>query len=101
MRPALKKKLERASVPYAPVQRPDQLLDDPHLLQTGQLLPVPMQDGKIGMLPDPIFIAVPVRCSIDRPPISLPDLGLTSCKRVWARAQTRFFSSTLFRFTVD
>ena len=30
--------LEKASVPYAPLRRPDQLLDDPHLKEIGQLL---------------------------------------------------------------
>jgi crotonobetainyl-CoA:carnitine CoA-transferase CaiB-like acyl-CoA transferase len=47
----LQEKLERANVPYAPLRRPDQLLDDPHLRATGQLLPVPLQDGRTGMLP--------------------------------------------------
>jgi crotonobetainyl-CoA:carnitine CoA-transferase CaiB-like acyl-CoA transferase len=43
--------LEKANVPFAPLQRPDQLLDDPHLKQTGQLLTVPMEGGKTGDLP--------------------------------------------------
>jgi crotonobetainyl-CoA:carnitine CoA-transferase CaiB-like acyl-CoA transferase len=47
----LQKKLEKASVPYAPLQRPDQLLDDPHLKESGQLMAVPMEGGKIGHLP--------------------------------------------------
>jgi crotonobetainyl-CoA:carnitine CoA-transferase CaiB-like acyl-CoA transferase len=69
---ALQQKLERASVPYAPVQRPDQLLDDPHLLQTGQLLPVPMQDGRIGMLPKLPFASSDYDFTVRRPP---PRLG--------------------------
>ncbi len=48
---ALQTKLEQASVPYAPLRRPDQLLDDPHLKASGQLLAVPMEDGRIGNLP--------------------------------------------------
>jgi len=47
----LQRKLEQASVPYAPLRRPDQLRDDPHLKETGQLLQVPMEDGRIGDLP--------------------------------------------------
>jgi crotonobetainyl-CoA:carnitine CoA-transferase CaiB-like acyl-CoA transferase len=47
----LQRKLEKASVPFAPLRRPDQLVDDPHLKEIGQLLPVPMEDGQIGDLP--------------------------------------------------
>ena len=47
----LQAKLEKASVPYAPLRRPDQLLDDPHLVESGQLLPVKMADGKTAGLP--------------------------------------------------
>jgi crotonobetainyl-CoA:carnitine CoA-transferase CaiB-like acyl-CoA transferase len=47
----LQKKLDKASVPYAPVARPDQLLTDPHLIASNQLLAVPMEDGKTGNLP--------------------------------------------------
>ena len=38
-------------MPYAPLRRPDQLLDDPHLKESGQLMPVPMEGGRIGNLP--------------------------------------------------
>ena len=47
----LQKKLDKASVPYAPVARPDQLLNDPHLIASNQLLTVPMEGGKTGNLP--------------------------------------------------
>jgi crotonobetainyl-CoA:carnitine CoA-transferase CaiB-like acyl-CoA transferase len=47
----LQAKLLKASVPYAPLRRPDQLLDDPHLKESGQLMTVPMEDGKFGDLP--------------------------------------------------
>jgi crotonobetainyl-CoA:carnitine CoA-transferase CaiB-like acyl-CoA transferase len=47
----LQTKLDKASVPYAPLRRPDQLLDDPHLKESGQLLTVPMEAGKSGDLP--------------------------------------------------
>jgi crotonobetainyl-CoA:carnitine CoA-transferase CaiB-like acyl-CoA transferase len=68
----LQAKLERASVPYAPVRRPDQLLDDPHLEQTDQLLSVPMQDGRIGRLPKLPFRSSGYDFSMRRPP---PRLG--------------------------
>ncbi len=68
----LQEKLERASVPYAPVHRPDQLLDDPHLKATGQLLPTPMQDGKTGHLPKLPFRSNDYDFSVRRSP---PGLG--------------------------
>jgi crotonobetainyl-CoA:carnitine CoA-transferase CaiB-like acyl-CoA transferase len=37
--------LEQAGLPYAPITRPDQLLDDPHLLQSGGLVPMATDDG--------------------------------------------------------
>ena len=38
-------KLERAGIPYAPIVRPDQLFDDPHLRQSGGLVPMQTEDG--------------------------------------------------------
>ncbi|WP_399681687.1 CaiB/BaiF CoA transferase family protein [Xenophilus sp.] len=38
-------KLEAAGVPYAPIVRPDQLLDDPHLRQSGGLVPMRNEEG--------------------------------------------------------
>ena len=38
-------KLEAAGIPYAPIVRPDQLLDDPHLKQSGGLVPMQTDDG--------------------------------------------------------
>jgi crotonobetainyl-CoA:carnitine CoA-transferase CaiB-like acyl-CoA transferase len=37
--------LESAGVPYAPIVRPDQLFDDPHLRQSGGLVPMQTDDG--------------------------------------------------------
>jgi len=37
--------LEAAGVPYAPISRPDQLVDDPHLKQSGGLAPMTTDDG--------------------------------------------------------
>jgi len=68
----LQEKLEKAGVPYAPVQRPDQLLDDPHLRETGQLLPTPMKNGKIGNLPKMPFNSSDYEFGIRMPP---PGLG--------------------------
>ena len=38
-------KLEAAGLPYAPIMRPEQLLDDPHLRQSGGLVPMDTDDG--------------------------------------------------------
>ncbi|MBU9219376.1 CaiB/BaiF CoA transferase family protein [Burkholderia multivorans] len=38
-------KLEAAGIPYAPIVRPDQLLDDPHLKASGGLVPMETDDG--------------------------------------------------------
>nr|WP_116311379.1 CaiB/BaiF CoA-transferase family protein [Cupriavidus taiwanensis] len=38
-------RLEAAGIPYAPIVRPDQLLDDPHLLASGGLVPMQADDG--------------------------------------------------------
>jgi crotonobetainyl-CoA:carnitine CoA-transferase CaiB-like acyl-CoA transferase len=68
----LQEKLERAGVPYAPLRRPDQLLDDPHLRDSGQLLPVPMEGGKIGNLPKLPFASTAYEFTLRRHP---PGLG--------------------------
>ncbi len=41
----LSPKLEAAGIPYAPIVRPDQLLDDPHLNASGGLVPMETDDG--------------------------------------------------------
>ena len=38
-------KLEAAGIPYAPIVRPDQLVDDPHLLASGGLAEMPTGEG--------------------------------------------------------
>ena len=38
-------KLEAAGLPYAPIVRPDQLVDDPHLKASGGLVPMTTEDG--------------------------------------------------------
>ena len=42
---------EKASIPYAPIGRPDQLLDDPHLIQGGGLVETTLPTGKKARLP--------------------------------------------------
>ena len=39
--------LEAAGIPYAPIVRPDQLMDDPHLKQSGGLVPMQCDDGEM------------------------------------------------------
>jgi crotonobetainyl-CoA:carnitine CoA-transferase CaiB-like acyl-CoA transferase len=41
----LSQKLEANGIPYAPIVRPDQLLDDPHLKASGGLVPMETEDG--------------------------------------------------------
>ena len=41
----LSAQLEAAGLPYAPITRPDQLVDDPHLLASGGLTPMQAEDG--------------------------------------------------------
>ncbi|MDE1179252.1 CaiB/BaiF CoA-transferase family protein [Paraburkholderia sp.] len=43
----LSAKLEQNGIPYAPIVRPDQLLDDPHLKASGGLVPMETDDGSI------------------------------------------------------
>src|SRR5438876_3955348 len=48
---ALAERLERARVPFAPLRRPDQLVDDPHLNASKQFVDTPMPSGKMAKLP--------------------------------------------------
>ncbi len=43
--------LERSGLPFAPIARPEDLFDDPHLLGAGGLEPVTLPDGTETMLP--------------------------------------------------
>ncbi|MCD0503238.1 CaiB/BaiF CoA transferase family protein [Bordetella petrii] len=42
---------EREGLPYAPITRPEQLFDDPHLAATGGLAPIRLQDGRESVVP--------------------------------------------------
>lgn len=47
-------RLEAAGLPYAPIVRPEQLIDDPHLVDSGGLVDMPTDDGgsaKVVLLP--------------------------------------------------
>lgn len=41
----LSAQLEQAGIPYAPITRPEQLVNDPHLKQSGGLVPMQTEDG--------------------------------------------------------
>ncbi|MEJ8846088.1 CaiB/BaiF CoA-transferase family protein [Variovorax rhizosphaerae] len=43
----LSPKLEAAGIPYAPIMRPEQLVKDPHLKQSGGLVPMTTEDGGV------------------------------------------------------
>jgi crotonobetainyl-CoA:carnitine CoA-transferase CaiB-like acyl-CoA transferase len=42
----LSRRFEAAGLPFAPIMRPEQLLDDPHLLATGGLADITLTDGE-------------------------------------------------------
>jgi crotonobetainyl-CoA:carnitine CoA-transferase CaiB-like acyl-CoA transferase len=42
----LVKRFEEVGLPFAPITRPHELLDDPHLLATGGLAPITLPDGE-------------------------------------------------------
>jgi crotonobetainyl-CoA:carnitine CoA-transferase CaiB-like acyl-CoA transferase len=44
-------RLERARVPFAPLRRPDQLVDDPHLNASGQFVDTPLPGRGTAKLP--------------------------------------------------
>src|SRR5204863_6489527 len=47
----LAERLERARVPFAPLRRPDQLVDDPHLNASGQFIATPLPGRGPAKLP--------------------------------------------------
>jgi len=42
---------ERSGLPFAPITRPEELLDDPHLNSTGGLAPITLPDGRSARTP--------------------------------------------------
>ncbi len=59
--------LDRVGLPYAPIRRPEQLNDDPHLLASDGLMPMECEDGSLTQV-------VPLPISIDgqRLPVRMP-----------------------------
>jgi crotonobetainyl-CoA:carnitine CoA-transferase CaiB-like acyl-CoA transferase len=64
-------RLERARVPFAPLRRPDELVDDPHLEAAGQLVDTPLPGGGSGKLPK-----MPVRSTAFEMGLRRPAPGL-------------------------
>ncbi len=54
----LQRRLEAARVPFAPLRRPDEVLDDPHLNASQQFMPTPLPGKGVAKLPK-----LPVRSS--------------------------------------
>jgi crotonobetainyl-CoA:carnitine CoA-transferase CaiB-like acyl-CoA transferase len=48
---ALVAKLERTGLPFAPIGKPEELFDDPHLLASGGLGATTLEDGRMTQLP--------------------------------------------------
>ncbi len=71
----LMEKLERIGLPFAPIAKPEDLFDDPHLNQSGGLLDMELPDGGEATLP-----ALPLSIANDRLPIYLdpPKIGAHS-----------------------
>ncbi len=57
---------EREGLPFAPITRPDQLLDDAHLLASGGLVPMTLPDGREARTP-----LLPLTLDGQRPPLRL------------------------------
>ncbi len=55
-------KLEATGLPFAPITRPEDLFDDPHLLASEGLIPVTLENGRTAMLP-----ALPIEIDGEKP----------------------------------
>ncbi|WP_439576603.1 CaiB/BaiF CoA transferase family protein [Elioraea sp.] len=58
----LSARFEAMGLPFAPIARPEQLFDDPHLNASGGLLPISLPDGRTAKLP-----ALPIAIDGERP----------------------------------
>ena len=58
---------EQNGLPFAPITRPEQLFDDPHLNATGGLAPVRLEDGRETKVP-----LLPLTLAGERPALRLP-----------------------------
>jgi crotonobetainyl-CoA:carnitine CoA-transferase CaiB-like acyl-CoA transferase len=63
---------EQNALPFAPITRPEQLFDDPHLNETGGLAPLKLPDGRSTVVP-----LLPLTMDGERPGVRLhpPHLG--------------------------
>lgn len=68
----LSARFEAMGLPFAPIVRPEQLFDDPHLNASGGLLPISLPDGRTARLP-----ALPIAIDGERPGVrrDAPKLG--------------------------
>lgn len=68
-------KLETTGLPFAPIQRPEDLASDPHLLESGGLLDMTIPDGGQISLP-----AMPISIDGERPGLTIdpPEIGAHS-----------------------
>jgi crotonobetainyl-CoA:carnitine CoA-transferase CaiB-like acyl-CoA transferase len=68
----LSARFEQAGLPFAPITRPQDLLDDPHLQATGGLAPITLPDGTATRT-----VLLPITMGGDRPAVRLdpPKLG--------------------------
>ncbi len=64
---ALSPQLEAAGIPYAPIMRPDQLVNDPHLRASGGLVPMQMEDGSTTEV-----VLLPLMMDGRRPGVRMP-----------------------------
>ena len=71
-REALVKKLEKVGLPFAPITRPDELFDDPHLVESGGLVSVTIPGGGATRLP-----GLPLEFDGERLPLrhDIPEAG--------------------------
>ena len=69
---AMAAKLEAAKLPYAPIRRPEQLFDDPHLRASGGLVPMQTDEGSSTEVPLLPLMMDGRRLGVQRP---LPRIG--------------------------
>ena len=69
---AMAAKLEAAKLPYAPIRRPEQLFDDPHLRASGGLVPMQTEEGTSTEVPLLPLMMDGRRLGVQRP---LPRIG--------------------------
>src|SRR6185295_12794542 len=81
---------EREGLPYAPIVKPEQLFDDPHLLASGGLADITLDNGE--MTPVPLLPLLLGGRHL-RPRMRLPTIGAHNAEVGAARAQSRLLRS--------